>query len=209
VARESGDRIVLARSLLALGALLRAGGSYEVAVSVCQQALGLQVEAGNIPGVVASLEALAGVAAERGHHGYAARLLAAVESWRQTSAVVLPPALLGRHRSDVALARKGLTSEELAVAWAEGAGLTLQDAIAYARRGRGPRRRPSTGLASLTPTERQVVDLAVEGLTNPEIAERLFISRRTVQVHVSHALAKLGAASRRELAKKLQQLAAP
>ena len=42
--------------------------------------------------------------------------------------------------------------------------------------------------------------LVAERLTNPEIAERMFISRRTVQTHVSHALAKLGVASRRELA---------
>jgi DNA-binding CsgD family transcriptional regulator len=40
----------------------------------------------------------------------------------------------------------------------------------------------------------------IERLTNPEIADRLFISRRTVQTHVSHALAKVGVASRRELA---------
>jgi predicted transcriptional regulator len=46
----------------------------------------------------------------------------------------------------------------------------------------------------------KVVRLVAERLTNPEIAERLFISRRTVQTHVSHALTKLSVPSRRELA---------
>jgi DNA-binding CsgD family transcriptional regulator len=69
------------------------------------------------------------------------------------------------------------------------------------RRGvRGRRQRPRTGWEALTDTELSVVRLVAERLTNPEIAERLFISRRTVQTHVSHALAKLGVSSRRELA---------
>ena len=70
-----------------------------------------------------------------------------------------------------------------------------------ARRGvGGPRRRPATGWDALTDTELKVVRLVAERLTNPEIAERMFISRRTVQTHVSHALAKAGVATRRELA---------
>ena len=64
----------------------------------------------------------------------------------------------------------------------------------------GPRRRPSSGWEALTETELKVVRLVAERLTNPEIAERMFISRRTVQTHVSHALAKLGVDSRRALA---------
>ena len=69
------------------------------------------------------------------------------------------------------------------------------------RRGvRGRRRRPATGWEALTETELKVVRLVAERLTNPEIAGRMFISRRTVQTHVSHALAKLGVATRRELA---------
>ena len=43
--------------------------------------------------------------------------------------------------------------------------------------------------SSLTDTELKVVRLVAERLSNPEIAQRLFISRRTVQTHVSHALA--------------------
>jgi DNA-binding CsgD family transcriptional regulator len=64
----------------------------------------------------------------------------------------------------------------------------------------GARGRPDHGWQSLTDTELKVVRLVAERLTNPEIAERMFISRRTVQTHVSHALAKLGVATRRELA---------
>jgi DNA-binding CsgD family transcriptional regulator len=65
---------------------------------------------------------------------------------------------------------------------------------------RGPRRRPSTGWEALTGAEQRVALLVAERLSNPEIAERLFVSRRTVETHVSNALAKLGCVSRRELA---------
>lgn len=68
------------------------------------------------------------------------------------------------------------------------------------RRGRrGRRGRPKTGWESLTQTERTVAGLVAERLTNPEIGERLYISRRTVQTHVSSALGKLGLRSRTEL----------
>jgi len=69
------------------------------------------------------------------------------------------------------------------------------------RRGRrGARRRPSTGWASLTPTEVEVVRLVTEGLTNAEVGRRLFISRRTVETHLSHVFGKLGVSSRVQLA---------
>ncbi len=69
------------------------------------------------------------------------------------------------------------------------------------RRGpRGPRRRPRYGWESLTETELEVVRMVAEGASNPEVAERLFISRPTVKTHVSHALSKLGLTSRVQLA---------
>ena len=68
-------------------------------------------------------------------------------------------------------------------------------------RGRqGTRQRPLTGWESLTPTERTVSDLVAEGLSNPQIGERLFVSRRTVQAHVAHVFRKLQMSSRTELA---------
>lgn len=53
---------------------------------------------------------------------------------------------------------------------------------------------------SLTGSERTVVLLAAEGLTNPEIGRQLFISPRTVSTHLKHAFVKLGVTSRVELA---------
>lgn len=83
---------------------------------------------------------------------------------------------------------------------AEGATLTLDEAVGYVRRTRGRRGRPAVGWSSLTPTELQVVRLAAEGLTNPEIGARLFMSRGTVKTHLSHVFAKLHATNRTELA---------
>ena len=64
----------------------------------------------------------------------------------------------------------------------------------------GERKRPSTGWASLTPTELAVVEQVRLGLTNPQIAERLLMSRDTVKTHLSHIYTKLGVANRTELA---------
>jgi DNA-binding CsgD family transcriptional regulator len=70
---------------------------------------------------------------------------------------------------------------------------------------RGVRSRPSTGWASLTPAERRVAELVSEGLLYKEIGARLFVSRRTVETHVTHLFAKLGIASRIELARMVRQ----
>jgi DNA-binding CsgD family transcriptional regulator len=85
-------------------------------------------------------------------------------------------------------------------AWASGRALSRDDALAFALRGRGPRKRPQAGWDSITPTEKDVIALVSEGLTNKQIAERLFVSPRTVSTHLSHVFAKLGVSTRAELA---------
>ena len=64
----------------------------------------------------------------------------------------------------------------------------------------GTRDRPSTGWASLTPTELAVVRLVLEGLSNPAIGARLLMSRGTVKTHLSHVYTKVGVSNRTELA---------
>ncbi len=65
-----------------------------------------------------------------------------------------------------------------------------------------PRRgstRADSGWSSLTPTEQRVVGLVAEGLTNTEIGERLFVSRRTIESHLGHVYTKLGFSNRVKL----------
>jgi pimeloyl-ACP methyl ester carboxylesterase/DNA-binding CsgD family transcriptional regulator len=61
-------------------------------------------------------------------------------------------------------------------------------------------RRPATGWEALTDAERRVAHLVAAGLANREVAERLFLSRYTVETHLKHVFAKLGVSSRAELA---------
>jgi DNA-binding NarL/FixJ family response regulator len=59
--------------------------------------------------------------------------------------------------------------------------------------------------AGLTPRELEVAKLVAAGLTNAELAQRLFISPRTAAVHVSKILSKLGVSSRTQVADRLRQ----
>ena len=65
--------------------------------------------------------------------------------------------------------------------------------------GAKPRRAALTGLASLTPAEHRVAILAADGHTNREIAERLYVTQRTVETHLTHVFQKLDITSRSEL----------
>ncbi len=69
--------------------------------------------------------------------------------------------------------------------------------------GARPRRVLRTGLDALTPSERRVAQLAADGMSNKEIAQALFVTIKTVEVHLSHAYRKLGISSRAQLDKAL------
>ena len=65
--------------------------------------------------------------------------------------------------------------------------------------GARPRRSATSGADSLTPAEHRVATLAAEGLSNPEIAQQLYITRRTVETHLTHVFQKLELSTRAEL----------
>jgi predicted ATPase/class 3 adenylate cyclase/DNA-binding CsgD family transcriptional regulator len=145
------------------------------------------------------LELLAGLTHGAGRHSEAARFLGAAGAIRRRIGVVRFQVYDNDYAAVVAGVRGALSTTDFDAYWAEGAALSTEDAIAYARRGRGERKRPPAGWASLTPTEHDVVGLVSEGLANKDIAARLFISPRTVQTHLTHVYSKLGLTSRVQL----------
>jgi DNA-binding CsgD family transcriptional regulator len=148
------------------------------------------------------LELLGVLAAARERRTDAARLLAAAEAARRPLQYLAPGFAANRGAAARAAgqARQALGEDRFAQAWEEGQRLTLEDAIAYATRKGGGRKRPAAGWASLTPAELEVVRLVREGLRNDATARRLFIAPGTVKVHLSHIFAKLGITTRAELA---------
>lgn len=181
--RELGMPRVVAGALEVL-AEVAADTDLQRAANLHHEALTLRVDHGLRLSCVDSLEAIAAVAHRSGATVEAARIIGACDSARRR---------LGYPR------RRQLPAGD-----PEGGTMSLDEAIAYARRSRGARSRPAGGWASLTPTERDVVEHAAAGLTNPEIGVRLFMSRATVKTHLSHVYAKLGIGNRTQLAAIVQ-----
>jgi DNA-binding CsgD family transcriptional regulator len=146
------------------------------------------------------LDILAAIAAFQESYEEAARLAGTAAAGRQQLGTVRFPPEPEFWDGVETRTRTALGDDAYAAAFAAGAAFDMDEAVAYARRARGERRRPSTGWDSLTPTELEVVRQIAAGLTNPQIGERMFISRGTAKVHVSHIFAKLGISSRSELA---------
>jgi predicted ATPase/class 3 adenylate cyclase/DNA-binding CsgD family transcriptional regulator len=172
----------------------------DAAESDLHQALSCAADIKAIMCVPDILECLADVTATNGNNDEAARMFGAAESARLTTGMVRFRVYDPWYEASVAGLREAVSSKEFDTAWGEGAALTIDEAIAYAQRGRGERKRPSSGWESLTPAERDVVKLVAEGLTNKEVAAQLFISPRTVQSHLAHVFAKLGVSTRTQLA---------
>jgi predicted ATPase/DNA-binding CsgD family transcriptional regulator len=148
------------------------------------------------------LECLAGLASDAGSHHEAARLFGAADAIRQPIGAVRFALYQDDYQAAISSLRAAMGDDDFEHAWAEGAALHADDAVAYAQRGRGERKRPASGWASLTPAECDVARLVGEGLANKDIATRLFVSPRTVQSHLTHVYTKLGLTSRVQLAQE-------
>jgi DNA-binding CsgD family transcriptional regulator len=179
------------------GLLAAAAGEADRAETLHHVALAAAVTGGFALVAVDALEGIAAVAAAGESWEEAARLIGATARRRDELGYRHDRAAATRAES---AARDRLGDEAYTAAVAEGSALAIDAAVAYATRARGERKRPSSGWASLTPTEVEVVKLLAQGLTNPQIGGRLFIGRGTVKTHLAHVFVKLGVTTRAELA---------
>jgi predicted ATPase/DNA-binding CsgD family transcriptional regulator len=223
--RQAGDHAAAERTLQALSsspltremprvragvldelALLAQPTDTERALRLHHEALRIRIDHDLVLGQVASLESLALLHLRRGAYEIAGRLAGAAERARSdlSPAPGLSVRLVDRAVAKelrTRLKRPEGTASALREGLERGRTMDLPAAVAYAARARGPRNRPGSGWDSLTPTERTVVEYAAQGLSNPEIAARMFVSRGTVKTHLAHAYAKLQVANRTELAR--------
>jgi DNA-binding CsgD family transcriptional regulator len=159
------------------------------------------------------LAAVARLAACRGRPGIAGRLYGAAEALFDTlgEPLVVPPRSIYRRHVDAL--RDTLGAEAFATTWAAGRALLLEQAIEEAR---GVTADPVAGAASppgardaspaLTPREQEVLRLLAEGRTDSEIADALFVSRRTVNSHVANILSKFGIHTRQDAVGQARRL---
>jgi predicted ATPase/class 3 adenylate cyclase/DNA-binding CsgD family transcriptional regulator len=181
---------------------LLGAGELDQAAADAYEALAIAARTGGRIIVPDMLEHLAGASSGADNYREAARLLGAAHAMRQRMGTVRLKAFNDNQNALITTIRKAMADNEFDKAWAEAAALSTEEAIAYALRGRGERKRPSSGWASLTPTELDVVRLVGGGLHNKDIATRLFVSPRTVQSHLRHVYNKLGLTSRVQLAQE-------
>jgi DNA-binding CsgD family transcriptional regulator len=146
------------------------------------------------------LEELAAVVKAQGVVVWAVRLWGAAESLRNTIGSPLPPVFHADYEHSVAAARAQLGEKAFTAAWAEGRTMTPQQVFSAREPATESTSTPARSLTSnpheLTAREVEVLRLVAQGLTNKQVAEQLFIARRTVNSHLTNIYGKIGVSSR-------------
>ena len=200
--RMLGSVIGMGYVLALLGRARLEQGERDRAASLLREGLPLNHDAGARLSVAICLEGLAAVAADDRDEARATRLWGAAEALRETIAAPMWPTNRARVEPVLAAARARLDEATFATLWQAGRSLPIEQAIAEALAPAAPPPpvpppppRPAAA-HGFTARELDVLRLLVAGRSDREIAEALFVARRTVQTHVAAIFGKLGVRTR-------------
>jgi predicted ATPase/DNA-binding CsgD family transcriptional regulator len=158
-------------------------------------------------GLAMALETLASMAAESDRSARAAALLGCAEQVRGQSAVTLMDLYRPQHDRSVTAIIRAIGQKAFDAAFARGRAMTIDDGVTFAVADEQARRLASPVKAAsdteLTRRQLEIARLIAADLTNRQIADRLFLSERTVETHITNMLNKLGLNSRVQLSRWL------
>jgi predicted ATPase/DNA-binding CsgD family transcriptional regulator len=205
--RQLDDRIGIAWSLYHIGSLALDRGDYATARAWLGEGMA-SFPAFDQLGLTYTLAGLAVLAAAEGEPQLALRLAGATAALTERTGISVRDIDGLRYERWLAVARQTLVDGVASAAWADGRRLPLEQALAHALSTREPAApaikpphpRPAQTSVRLTPRQREVAALIVQGLTNRQIAEQLSVTERAVAAHVEHILDKLGVSNRAQIA---------
>ncbi len=202
--RSGGNAWGIGICLQDLAHVVREQGDAGRAAALFSECMALAQEIKDSRRVAECLEGFAALAIDSGRAEGAARWLGAAQALREMNGSAVEPVDFAIHASSVAAARKALGEAGFGRAWDAGRVMPLQDAIdeavAFGASSARDKRADQSGPKGLlTAREQEVAALLAQGLSNPQIADKLVISRRTADRHVSNILDKLGFASRGQI----------
>ncbi|GCE46099.1 putative ATPase [Thermosporothrix hazakensis] len=197
ISQQIKDSIASAYRLADLGTLAFYQKDYAHARPLIEESLMICLDAGNRWFIASCLERLGEIAIEEQQTVRAVQLWGAAATIRETIQAPIPPIELKPYQEAVAKARQQLGDEQFESIWASGQKKTPAELLSLTHteplEEKSVLSTPGTGL---TTREREVLELVTQGLTNAQIAERLIISPRTVQTHLTSIYSKIGVTSR-------------
>jgi len=207
--RKAGNLYVRGTIINSLAEAHRRRGELAEAQALIKEGIECKRPLDDRRGLATLMETLAWVCADGSDFTRAATLLGAATGLRETMGIPLLAPHVAQHERCTETTRDRLGAAAFAKASGHGAEMSVGEACELAL-GQAPAKRETTAVEAkpalaLSRREMEIARLIAEGLTNKEVAARLFISNRTVETHVTNMLNKLGLSSRTQLARWVDQ----